>query len=149
MKITDSSPIRPGSVNKKKGASSSSETDSNFFSILSSADSPTPVASQQQAAADIPPVNTMGALLSLQEMPEDEVRNRKALMQSKATLETLEQLRHALLLGNVPQHLLKNLHRMVHDQKQKVTDPRLAEVMDDIELRAAVELAKLETATQQ
>jgi hypothetical protein len=45
--------------------------------------------------------------------------------------------------------LLHTLTNVVALQKQRVDDPRLTSIIEDIELRAAVELAKLERATKQ
>jgi hypothetical protein len=42
--------------------------------------------------------------------------------------------------------MLQDLSRHLSVQRQHLNDPRLMEVMDDIELRVAVELAKLENA---
>jgi RecB family exonuclease len=81
-------------------------------------------------------------------MPEDELSNRKAIMHSKTTLETLEKLRHSLLMGSVSANVLNDLNRMVNSQRHLAVDPKLKEILDDIELRAAVELAKLEKASK-
>lgn len=147
MKITDFAPVnKTGTAAKKKNVSSAGAADADFLGLLSADE--TEGASALAAASDIKPVTSMDALLSLQEMPEDEVRKRRAVQESKGTLEALETLRLALLAGSVPQHLLHTLTRVVAAQKQRVSDPRLMSVIEDIELRAAVELAKLERATE-
>ena len=143
MKVTDYSPLgKPGATGKKKGVSGTPGGE--FLGLLSaneteSAGAPPPV-------GDAPAVSSMDALLTLQEMPEDEIRKRRAVEQSKGTLEALETLRHALLTGSIPEHLLHTLTKVVALQKQRVDDPKLKSVIEDIELRAAVELAKLERA---
>jgi hypothetical protein len=70
------------------------------------------------------------------------------MQESQGTIEALETLRLALLSGSVPEHLLHTLTKVVALQKQRVDDPRLMSIIEDIELRAAVELAKLERASQ-
>jgi hypothetical protein len=59
-------------------------------------------------------------------------------------LDRLEEIRHGLLVGGLSRQRLKELADMVGEQRAAVTDPRLAEVLDEIELRARVELAKYE-----
>lgn len=148
MKISGNNPIKPGSVQRKKDPNSASslQGSDDFLSILGSGTATAPAA--EQPISDVQPINTVSALLTLQEMPEDEVANRKAITHSRTTLETLETLRHSLLMGNVPVHVLRELDRMVSNhRKLAATDPKLKEILDDIELRAAVELAKLEMAS--
>ena len=55
----------------------------------------------------------------------------------------MEEIRHGLLLGMIPRAKLHALSQTVREQRQYVTDPRLGAVLDEIELRAKVELAKL------
>lgn len=146
IKINDYAPAGKTSVvGKKKNVSSSSSAGGDFLGLLSAdeVDNVTPLT----AASDLQPVTSMDALLSLQEMPEDEIRKRRAVQESRGTLEALETLRMALLDGAVPEHLLQTLTRVVAVQKQHVDDPHLMSVIEDIELRAAVELAKLERAS--
>ena len=59
-------------------------------------------------------------------------------------LDLLDDLRHGLLRGAVPVSKLEGLLSLVRNQRDRIDDPRLAEVLDEIEVRAAVELAKLE-----
>ena len=148
MKISGTNPVRPSTVQRKKGASESSSTQSadDFLSILGGGTSVS--VSNDQPISDVQPISSVGSLLTLQEMPEDELSNRKAIMHSKTTLETLEKLRHSLLMGSVPAHVLHDLNRMVNSQRHLAVDPKLKEILDDIELRAAVELAKLEKASE-
>jgi hypothetical protein len=55
----------------------------------------------------------------------------------------LEELRIGLLLGHIPRDRLADLSRMVRDRREDAEDPQLAALLDEIELRAEVELAKL------
>jgi hypothetical protein len=52
----------------------------------------------------------------------------------------------ALLGGDLSQAQLDRLSRAVREQRSATEDPKLEAVLDEIETRAAVELAKLETA---
>jgi hypothetical protein len=57
-------------------------------------------------------------------------------------LDLLDDIRVGLLEGRVPRGKLEGLLRMVQSRRDEVVDPRLSAVLDEIELRAAVELAK-------
>lgn len=146
MKIDDYAPVGKSSAAGKKKGASSSAPDGQFLGLLTASEVETTTA--VTPPADMQPVTSMDALLSLQEMPDDEIKRRKAVQESKGTLEALETLRLALLTGSIPEHLLHTLGKVVAIQKQRVDDPRLTSIIEDIELRAAVELAKLERASK-
>jgi hypothetical protein len=59
-------------------------------------------------------------------------------------LDRLEELRLGLLAGEIPREKLESLERLVQEQRGAVSDPRLSELLDEVELRARVELAKLD-----
>ena len=58
-------------------------------------------------------------------------------------LDNLEEIRLGLLLGTIPVSRLEQLAQLVRAQREQVNDPKLTAILDEIELRAAVELAKL------
>lgn len=145
MKISEFSPLnKAGSAGRKKPVGSTSAT--GFLDLLGGV-SETESAAASPAAGDIQSLGSVDALLSLQEIPDDELRKRKALAEGADTLEALETLRMSLLGGAVPEHLLHRLTQVVALQKEQVDDPKLKSIIEDIELRAAVELAKLERAS--
>jgi len=98
------------------------------------------------AAVDAPvAVANVDALLAAQAVPgsvEEEVRKR-LIRRGEDILDRLEELRYALLSGTVPKERLIQLAQMVRARRDTVGDPRLATLLDEIELRAEVELAKL------
>ena len=145
MKIVGYSSIKNAAASKAKKDSSASST--SFLDFLTGGEPASdvePTASVEGAA----PASMLDAMLSLQEVPEEEVRRKKEVQRGKTTIDTLEQLRHGLLMGKVPTHILTNLSQLLKVQREQVSDPRLIEIMDDIELRAAVEVAKLEMSQQ-
>lgn len=99
-----------------------------------------------QPTAPIATLNGVGSLLGINEVNDGEVRRRKAVKRGRFTLEALDQLRNALLLGTLPLSVLRNLERLVAEERAEITDPGLSAILDEIELRAAVEMAKLEVA---
>ncbi len=88
------------------------------------------------------PVGGIGALFALQEVDADGER-RRAAKRGNDLLDRLEELRLGLLFGHFPKERLLDLLGMVRSRQEKLSDPRLAGVLADIELRAEVELAKL------
>ncbi len=58
----------------------------------------------------------------------------------------LDELRDGLLAGGIPRATLTRLAHAVSQRHDQFSDPRLQSVLDEIELRARVELAKLEQA---
>jgi hypothetical protein len=88
----------------------------------------------------------LASLLALQEMPDATARRRKAVARGDLLLDRLDELRLGLLSGSMPRERLADLARAVRGAREEVDDPRLAEILGDIELRAAVELAKLAEA---
>jgi hypothetical protein len=83
------------------------------------------------------------ALLALQEVANEPNRRALARRRGEELLDRLEELRLALLDGRLSLDMLERLGDLVALHRGKVYDPRLDQVLDEIELRAAVELAKL------
>lgn len=61
-------------------------------------------------------------------------------------LDVLDEVKVALLDGEVSPDALRRLTAAVRDQRENTEDSRLESVLDEIETRAAVEMAKLEAA---
>ena len=103
-------------------------------------------ASAAEATAGVGGIANLGGLLGAQEVDEREARRRKEIKRGRLTLDALAGLRDALLLGELPISTIEKLEQIVAQERQLNTDPVLAEILDEIELRAAVELAILEMA---
>ena len=93
-------------------------------------------------------VSQVDALLALQEVEAsgDALgggRNRTAYDWGEEMLDALDGVRTGLLLGIIPSDRLAELARSAAERKVVADDPRLAEILEEIELRARVELAKL------
>ncbi len=58
-------------------------------------------------------------------------------------LDRLDEIRHALLCGAMARESLADLRRHVQARRPLVDDARLGAILDEIDLRASVELAKL------
>jgi hypothetical protein len=71
---------------------------------------------------------------------------RRSVRRAGRILDVLEEIKLALLDGRLSPLQLDRLKRAVHDERALTGDLRLEGVLDEIELRAAVEIAKLEQA---
>ncbi len=136
MKISGSGSIRSGATRRveRKGGGSGAK----FRVELGDA---ADVAGQVQAAASVAGV---GALLALQEVPDAAEQRRRAVQRSDDILDELHQLRIGLLAGSVPRQRLRRLTKLLRERPGGYADPQLDSIISDIEVRAAVELAKLE-----
>ena len=86
------------------------------------------------------------ALLALQDVGGPLERKRRAVRRASRILDVLDEVKLALLDGDLSLSQLERLRRAIRDERGLTDDPKLEEVLDDIELRAAVEIAKLEQA---
>lgn len=138
MKISGYGGISAAGGSKKAGKAASGTS---FADILAASE-----AGGTAATSDIAATAAVNNMLALQEISEEDVRRRKLVQQGHNLLDVLEKLRRQLLTGTLPAPLLQELARNIAMKKQTVMDPQLMALMEDIELRAAVELAKLEKA---
>jgi Class II flagellar assembly regulator len=88
-------------------------------------------------------VGAIDSLLSVQEMSGEEESRKQAKARGEELLQKLDGLRHALLAGDLSVDQLDGLVALVNTERSYVNDPGLSETLDEIELRARVELAKL------
>ncbi len=86
------------------------------------------------------------ALLALQDVGGPLERKRRAVRRAGRILDVLDEIKVSLLEGALSSADLDRLRRAVRDEREGTEDPALEAVLDEIELRAAVEVAKLERA---
>ncbi|PVB59288.1 flagellar assembly protein FliX [Labrenzia sp. 011] len=87
-------------------------------------------------------IQGMDALLALQEVDEVAERRSRAAKRGHGLLNSLEAIRADLLGGHVSEERLERLAQDV-SRRQSSGDPDVDSVMEEIELRVKVELAKL------
>jgi len=135
MRIEQSSPLSPSVARRGPQAPSG---DSRFAEALSQ-DAGTSAANASQAVA------TVDNLFLLQEVGEDLTGRRKAAVKrGDSMLDRLDDIRIALLTGSLPRGQLESLRHLAKERGDMPNDPALQSVLDEIELRVAVELAKLD-----
>ena len=103
-------------------------------------------AAEASVALGVSALGSLDALIALQEVDGPLGRRRRAIGRANRLLDELDDLKLALLDGEVDEGGLRRLSDAVRQQREATSDPRLEALLDQIEARAAVELAKLETA---
>lgn len=101
--------------------------------------------SSSSATLQAGPVAGIDALLALQEVDNIDVnaRRKQAITHGDDILDVLEKLKVALLSGNISQSQLISLKKLIEQRPDYNEDPNLKDLLDHIDLRARVELAKL------
>ncbi len=139
--------MKIGNVGAGRGAAASSKTRKTVVSGGSFSETlkETAESVEQGAVGGVGGVSSVGAIISVQEVPDStEERSRGLLMAyGDDLLGQLDDLRVGLLTGSIPKDDLADLAHRMREKKQHVDDPRLTEIIDEIELRAEVEIAKL------
>lgn len=137
MKVNGLGQITTSSVKSRKAGASS---DGSFVDALSEGEE----AEAAGAASTAAPLSSLSSLLALQEMPTSTDGRSKGLARVQNMLDGLEDIRVGLLAGEIPESKLRSLSALVRQSRDGVTDPKLTALLDDVELRVEVELAKLE-----
>ena len=100
-------------------------------------------AAEAQRMAGLDGVMTVSALLALQGVEDPLSRRKRAMGRASRILDMLDDLKVAMLEGVASPATLDNLAKTVREQRDATDDPSLEDVLNQIETRAAVELAKL------
>jgi hypothetical protein len=82
------------------------------------------------------------ALIALQGIEDPLERRRRAVKHGRRALDALDELKLALLSGTLETSALLRLKTVATDLKEGSGDGKLDQVLGEIELRVAVELAK-------
>ena len=100
--------------------------------------------STHAAAATAAPagVGDVSALMALQGVEDVMERRRRAVRRGSGILDRLEELKLALLSGEAGEGSLEKLARTLREERPVDSDVGLNGLLDQIDLRAAVELAK-------
>lgn len=130
MKIESTVPVTSKGL-KKKGGSVSGAGFSDFMS------------GDVDEVDGAVPAMPLSSLAMLNEVEDATESPKKAVERGHDMLDELEKVRDGLLFGGISVSRLENIQKLIAKKEGMVDDPQLAEVMEEIEIRAAVELAKL------
>ena len=101
--------------------------------------------SASTGAGGVTGVAAVGGILSVQEVDDATDGKSRGLLMNYGDdlLDRLEEIRLGLLLGTISKDRLADLAQRMRQHRQDVDDPKLNEIIDEIELRSEVEIAKL------
>jgi len=139
MKVSNIGPAKGVDKSKRKSGASSSDA---FADDLRAATADT----AEQAAGTISGSAVAGvdAVLAMQAADATQGRSKGLLMaRGDRLLDRLEDLQMALLTGNLPKEKVIELAQALREKRPDTDDAGLNALIDEIELRAEVELAKL------
>lgn len=114
------------------------------FSLGGAAAAASPAAAPAVSASG--GVAGVSALMALQGVEDATERRRRALRRGGGLLDRLDDLKMAMLSGEAAGPALERLARATAETVAGELEPDLASVLAQIDLRAAVELAKAEAA---
>ncbi|CAM2928174.1 flagellar assembly regulator FliX [Brevundimonas diminuta] len=101
-------------------------------------------AAQAGATSSASGVASAAALMALQGVEDPMERRRRAIRRGSGLLDRLDELKLALLGGQDGAAALGRLARDLREERDAEAEPGLKAVLDQIDLRASVELAKAE-----
>jgi hypothetical protein len=137
MKVNGTGGLTPAAGAAPKPAAAGSG-----FSVGGSASATATAATARATGAA--PVASTDALLALQEVENPLERRRRAVKRGGRLLDALDEIKLAMLAGGETGPALQRLAAAAREQRENGFDPGLDGVLDEIETRAAVELAKAE-----
>ena len=136
MKIEGPRSVGPSGSARKAGGPAASG-----FSL------PTASAAPAAPVMETAPTTSLDALLALQGETHDPRRPARQARRGRAVLDALDALMRANLMGEAP-HAPRLMLIKLQSEIEFTGDPRLDAILAEIDLRAAVELAKLDVAEQ-
>ena len=103
-----------------------------------------------QSAAPTQHIARVDALLSVQaaESPTERAAKKRMKERGEDILKELDGLRHSLLTGTLTLGQVVDIADVVASHRERVSDPRLTGLLDEIDLRAQIELAKARKAIE-
>ena len=101
-------------------------------------------AAASQASAPASALAGVSSLMALQGVETATERRRRAIRRGGTLLDRLEELKIAMLSGEAGEGALERLGRTLREERPEDEDAALTGLLEQIDLRAAVELAKAE-----
>lgn len=137
MKIERTGNVQKTSKSKK--SDKAQEADGSFEAFVSSGVSQPSRASATQSIAHV------DALLAVQsvEDPTQKAARKRMRQRADTLLSELDKVRDALLGGTLTLGHCVDVADVVASHREKITDPGLTAILDEIDLRAQVEIAKM------
>jgi hypothetical protein len=139
MKISETRTVSPAST--KKVSKTKAKQGPAFASHIKDAKGEPEGLAQ---VSDVGGVTAIGSILAAQEIDEDDgLKSRKHLKKyGEDILDRLDEIKQNMLIGGISRDILANLAQTLRMKKSVTNDQGLINIIEEIELRAAVELAK-------
>jgi len=125
----------------KRSGSTSSASFSALVESMSDKSETTDTADVSGASS----VSVVDALLAVQEDGRrgSDSSNKKMQERAESILNRLDAVRNGILRGTISEEQLKEISHIISQKRETDIDPLLSDILDEIDLRAQVELAKL------
>ena len=130
--------VGPNSTARAAAPSASKRSATGGFSVTEQEAPRTP-----QPVAALRTIGGIDALIALQGQDEKAERRRRAVSRGKSALDALDELKLELLGGTLGPSMLMRLKSVNTDLLDASGDAKLDAVLAEIDLRVAVEIAKL------
>lgn len=135
-------PNRSQQTDKSKKKDRTSSGDGSFGSMVQGSTGET---SQSGATHSIAQVDMLLTVQAAEDPAERAARNRMT-QRADSILNELEDLRISLLTGTMTVGQVISIADVVASHRERIMDPRLTAILDEIDLRAQIELAKMKMA---
>lgn len=132
-------PNRAGSTDKSKKKDGASASDGSFGRMVAGG------AQESGGAASTQSIARVDSLLSIQAVEDPAQKSARNRMKNRANniLDELERLRRGLLAGSLTVGQVIDIADVVAGHREKIMDPALTAILDEIDMRAQIELAKI------
>ena len=143
MKIEGPSQVQKTSKTKK--SDKASDSDSAFDDFIASG---TKQAAATHTTKSIARVDALLAVQSVED-PTEKAAKKRMRFRAENLLNELDKVRNALLSGNLTLGHCLDIADVVASHREKIGDPGLTSILDEIDLRAQVEIAKMRKVLDQ
>lgn len=135
-------PSKTQKTSKTDKAKKSGKADGTFGAMVASASKEAAGVAASQSIAKV------DALLAVQgaEDPTERAARRRMRERGDQVLRQLDHLRLGVLTGDLTIGQVIDIADVVASHREKITDPELTAVLDEIDLRAQIEIAKMRKA---
>lgn len=142
MKIEGPSKVKE--TGKSSKTASTGKTDGTFGAMVTGAAKETSNVAATQSIAKV------DALLAVQGLESATERKAKRQMRERADkiLRQMDHLRLGLLTNNLTLGQVVDIADVVASHREKISDPKMSAVLDEIDLRAQIEIAKMRKAME-
>ncbi|MGF1474016.1 MAG: flagellar assembly protein FliX [Geminicoccaceae bacterium] len=128
---------------KRKRPAASGGVDGSRFSLPAGTTAENEAVEENQAPAAM---TSLTSILAAQDVSQQETADDRGRRHGGQALDELHQIRMALLDGELSTGVVQRLTALLDRCREPVDDPKLAAALNEVRLRAAVELAKLDRA---